>query len=248
MWRNASGWTGSATRRRRSPRQTHAAPKGRAARGAVARRKLHGAGRFRLPDRAALDRLARGGGHHHLGRVALRHRRQAQHAATALQAAAARLRRSRMGRRDAGRGGYGFPAHHGRRSDGGRARRLHDRARRRTRRARRGHPCKLRSRRRRQQQSAQSHHQYPLVRREPAGRGAAGACLCPRSAKQRDAGHAQAFPRPWRHRCRFAHRTANDSIDVRAARLDRPGAVPRRHRCRRPGRDERAHRISSVQR
>src|SRR4029077_4208316 len=53
--------------RGRRPRQAHPAPEDRAARGAMARRKLHGARRFRLPDRDPLGRFPGGWWHHHLG-------------------------------------------------------------------------------------------------------------------------------------------------------------------------------------
>src|SRR5882762_9045336 len=56
MWRTTGCWTDAAAGRRCRPQQTDPAPVGRATRGAVAGRKLHGAGRFRLPDRDALGR------------------------------------------------------------------------------------------------------------------------------------------------------------------------------------------------
>src|SRR5438045_6597483 len=102
---------------RRHAREAVAAAEGSATRGAVARRKLHGARRFRLPDRDALGRYAGGWRHHHLGRLALRHRRQAERAAAPLQVAAPHLGRPRVGRRDARGGRDRLPLHNGSRRD-----------------------------------------------------------------------------------------------------------------------------------
>ena len=182
---------------------------------------------------AALGRLTARRRHHRLGRLAARRRGQAQPAAAALRAAAARRVRLRGRHQPPAQRRNAVPSQYGRGRHRERQRRLRHRAHHRARGARGRRAARLRAGGRRQQQPRQPDHQHPLVRRGPGRGGPPGRGRGARPAGQRHARDRQALSRPRRHRHRLAPGAARHCLRLAAARLGRAGAVPRRHRGRR---------------
>ena len=228
---------------RSDPRLVVHPPEGRPARRPLARGKLRGLRRLRFPSRRPLGGFTPSGRHHHLRRLALRHRGETQCVAAAFAAPRPHFRGPRVGRRDARRGRHRVPDDHG----GGRHRRrtgrVHDRARGGHRGTRGRDPRQLRPGRRRQQQSAEPDHQYALVRRGPERGGATGPRLRARSPRERHARHPEALPGARRHRDRLAHPVAHHPDRLWPARHAGARALPRRDRRRGRGRDELSHRV-----
>jgi len=223
-----------ATGRRRGPGEVDHAPESGPARRAVAGRKLHGAGRFRLPDATRWVDTPRGRRHHHLRRLTLRHRGEAQYPAAPFQITAARFGRSRVGAAMRVVGATAFPyimaagatamSATPTRSAGSPQSR-----------ARRRHPREFRAGRGRPTTTRSIRSSTPVR----SGR-------TPRPSRAFVRGYVRGLQdngmlatlkhfRATRHGCGLAYRSARHSGQLRSARLCRARAVSCGHRSRRAG-------------